>query len=185
MSTTRSRKVTAVRTVRSSRSQSMSPSVPRCAARFTEPRLQTAVSPSSVTSRISVHRFEECTTLPGSAVWFAVRLAASLNVIQPLPVCARVRIMRAYRTRAGICFTARPAASAARYAASNSSPYRSTSSGASTGENSDQSASASTRRMNSSGIQCARLRLWVRRASSPVLSRSSRNSSMSACHVSR
>ncbi|MEU2594406.1 hypothetical protein ABZ630_27240, partial [Streptomyces albidoflavus] len=29
---------------------------------------------SSVTSRISVHRFEECTVWPGSAVWLAVRL---------------------------------------------------------------------------------------------------------------
>ena len=68
----------------------------RCAARLTEPRLHTAVSESSVTSRISVHRFEECTMLPDSAVWLAVRFAVSLNVIQPLPVWARVRIMRAY-----------------------------------------------------------------------------------------
>ncbi len=81
--------------------------------------------------------------------------------------------------------TALPASSAFRYASSNSAPHRSTSSGTSAGENSDQSALALTRRMNSSGIQCARFRLWVRRASSPVLSRSSRNSSMSACQVSR
>src|SRR3546814_8671173 len=53
------------------------------------------------------------------------------------------------------------------------------------GSNSDHAASASTRRMNRSGIQLARLRLWVRRASSPVLSRSSRNSCTSACHGSR
>src|SRR5580700_10616482 len=39
--------------------------------------------------------------------------------------------------------------------------------------------------MNSSGIQLARFKLCVRRASSPVLSRSSRNSSMSACQGSR
>ena len=31
---------------------------------------------------------------PGtSLVWLQVRLAASLNVIQPFPVCARVRII--------------------------------------------------------------------------------------------
>lgn len=132
-----------------------------------------------------MHRFDEWTTLPGSAVWFAVRLEASLNVIQPWPVCARVRIIRPYSSRAGIVLRARPFASAARYAASNSSPHRSTRPGTSAGENSDQSPSASTRRMNSSGIQCARLRLCVRRWSSPVLSRSSRNSSMSACQVSR
>ncbi len=84
-----------MRTVSSSRSQSMSPFAwSTNAPRFTEPRLQTAVSPSSVTSRISVQRLEEWTVWPGSAVWLAVRLAASLKVIQPLPVCARVRIMR-------------------------------------------------------------------------------------------
>lgn len=71
-----------MRTVASSRSQSMVPSATN-APRLTDPRLQTAVSPSSVTSRISVQRFEECTTRPGSAVWLAVRLEASLNVIQP------------------------------------------------------------------------------------------------------
>ncbi|CAM5319547.1 hypothetical protein SALBM311S_11770 [Streptomyces alboniger] len=113
MSTTRSRKVTAVRTVSSSRSQSMSPFRTK-APRLTEPRLQTAVSPSSVTSRISVQRLEEWTTWPGSAVWLAVRLAASLKVIQPLPVWARVRIMRPYRSRAGMVFLARPFASALR-----------------------------------------------------------------------
>ncbi len=113
MSTTRSRKVTAVRTVSSIRSQSISPSTTK-APRLTEPRLQTAVSPSLVTSMISVHRFEECTTVPGSAVWFAVRLEASLKVIQPWPVCARVRIIRPYRSRAGMVLRARPSASALR-----------------------------------------------------------------------
>ncbi len=115
MSTTRSRKVTAVRTVSSSRSQSISPvSVRTNAPRLTEPRLQTAVSPSLVTSMISVHRFEEWTTVPGSAVWFAVRFEASLKVIQPWPVCARVRIIRPYRSRAGMLLRARPDASALR-----------------------------------------------------------------------
>ena len=89
-------------------------SVSTNAPRLTEPRLHTAVSPSSVTSRISVHRLEECTVWPGSAVWLAVRLEASLNVIQPLPVCARVRIMRPYRSRAGMVLRASPAASALR-----------------------------------------------------------------------
>ncbi len=53
-------------------------------------------------------------TCPGSAVWLAVRLAASLKVIQPLPVCARVRIMRPYSSRAGSVLRASPAASALR-----------------------------------------------------------------------
>ena len=105
------------------------------APRLIEPRLQTAVSPSEVTSMISVHRLDRCTTLPSvpSAVWLQVRLAASLKVIQPLPVCARVRIIRAYSSRAGTCRTWRPSASACRYAASNASPHRSGSSGASVG----------------------------------------------------
>lgn len=84
------------------------------APRLTEPRLQTAVSPSSVTSRISVQRLEEWTTWPGVAVWLAVRLAVSLKVIQPLPVCARVRIMRPYSSRAGSVLRASPASSALR-----------------------------------------------------------------------
>ena len=63
--------------------------------RLIEPRLQTAVSPPDVTSMISVHRFERCTVRPGSAVWLHARFDLSLNVIQPLPVCASVRIIRA------------------------------------------------------------------------------------------
>ena len=39
---------------------------------------------------ISVQRFERWTTLPGFAVWFDLRLQASLKVIQPLPVSASV-----------------------------------------------------------------------------------------------
>ena len=62
-----------------------------------------------------MHRLEEWTTRPGSAVWLAVRLAASLKVIQPLPVCARVRIIRPYSSRAGIGLAAPgPSASALR-----------------------------------------------------------------------
>jgi hypothetical protein len=60
-----------------------------------EPRLHTAVSSPEVTSRISVQRFDRCTTRPGSAVWLQARLDLSLKVIQPLPVWASVRIMRA------------------------------------------------------------------------------------------
>ena len=76
--------------------------------------MQTAVSVSLDTSMISVHRFDRWTTLPGRAVWLQVRLAASLNVIQPFPVWARVRIIRPYSSRAGTWRTIRPAASAAR-----------------------------------------------------------------------
>jgi len=113
MSITRSRNVTAVRTVPRSASQSI-PDVVTCRARFTEPRLHTAVSPSEDTSRISVHRFDRWITLPGTAVWFPARFAASLNVIHPLPVWASVRIIRAYRSRARTRRTNRPAASASR-----------------------------------------------------------------------
>lgn len=44
---------------------------------------------------ISVQRLERCTTGPpgSSLVWLQARLAASLKVIQPLPVWASVRII--------------------------------------------------------------------------------------------
>src|SRR3546814_2500433 len=80
--------------------------------RLIEPRLHTAVSSADVTSRISVHRFDRWITLPGLAVWLPARLQVSLNVIQPFPVCASVRIIRAYSSRARIVFTALPCASA-------------------------------------------------------------------------
>ena len=71
-------------------------------ARLIEPRLQTAVSSSELTSMISVQRLERWTTrCGGRPAWLQVRLAASLKVIQPLPVSARVRIIRAYSWRAG------------------------------------------------------------------------------------
>ncbi len=63
---------------------------------------------------ISVHRLDRCTTFPGAPAWLHRALAVSLNVIQPLPVWARVRIIRPYRSRALICRTNRPSASAAR-----------------------------------------------------------------------
>ena len=67
----------------------------------------------------------------------------------------------------------------------NSSPYRSVRCGTRLGSNSDHCQSFSTRRMNSSGTQFAKFRLWARRAWSPVESFISKNSSMSACQVSR
>src|SRR4051812_9162560 len=94
-----------------------------------ELRLQTAVSESDVTSKISVQRLERCTVRPGSAVWLHAWLDLSLKVIQPLPVSAKVRIMRAYRSRARTFLAAKPSASAFSYAASNSGPYRSVSVG--------------------------------------------------------
>jgi len=39
-----------------------------CRARLIEPRLHTAVSAEEVTSVISVHRFERCTTFSGLPV---------------------------------------------------------------------------------------------------------------------
>ncbi len=55
----------------------------------------------------------------------------------------------------------------------------------SAGEKSVQSPPSMTRFMNRSGIQFAVFMSCVRRRSSPVFLRSSRNSSMSRCHVSR
>ena len=57
-------------------------------------------------------------------------------------------------------------------------------SGTSDGER-GQEPSSKTRFMNRSGIQLAVFMSWVRRRSSPVFLRSSRNSSMSRCQVSR
>lgn len=99
MSITRSRNGTAVRTVWRSLAQS-TPAPSRWAARLIEPRLHTAVSESDDTSMISVHRFDRCTVLPARAVWLPLALEESLNVIQPLPVWASVRIIRPYRSRA-------------------------------------------------------------------------------------
>ena len=75
-------------------------------------RLQTAVCWLSVTSRISVHRLDRWTTYRPSAAWLQVRLAASLKHIHPLPVWARVRIMRAYSSLARTVRAALPARSA-------------------------------------------------------------------------
>jgi hypothetical protein len=61
MSITLSSMRMAVFTVLRSLSWSILPSL-MCWTRFTEPRLQTAVSVSLVLSVISVHRLDECTT---------------------------------------------------------------------------------------------------------------------------
>src|SRR6266852_3645297 len=150
-----------------------------------DPRLQTAVSDSEVTSTISVQRLDEWTMLPEAPTWLHVRLHASLNVIQPFAVSARDFIMLAYRSRAFTRRSASPSASACSYARSNSSPYNSGRLGTALGSKSDHIPSLSTRRMNRSGTQLARFRLCVRRARSPVLALRSRNSSMSACQGSK
>ncbi len=77
----------------------------RCCSRFTEPRLQTAVSVSLVFSVISVQRFDECTT-PACCCGERT-LQASLNVIQGWPVSnSIVSILRhrsvAWMVRAGL-----------------------------------------------------------------------------------
>ncbi len=59
-----------------------------------------------------MHKLDRCTVCPDLPVWLHERLDLSLKVIQPLPVCASTRIMRAYRSRAGSVFFARPVASA-------------------------------------------------------------------------
>ena len=64
-------------------------------------------------------------------------------------------------------------------------PTLSCRSGTSEGEKSVHSAFSMTRFMKRSGTQFAVFMSWVRRRSSPVFLRSSRNSSMSRCHVSR
>src|SRR3546814_8753351 len=56
----------------------------KCAARLTEPRLQTAISESLVLSVISVHRLELCTT-PTCCCGERI-LQGSLKVIQGWPV---------------------------------------------------------------------------------------------------
>src|SRR5882762_6347960 len=94
-------------------------------------------------------------------------------------------ILGAYISRALTCLANNSFDSASTYAVSNASPNRSVKCGTTLGSNNDHIPSSSTRRMNRSGIQLEIFRLWVRRASSPVLSRSSRNSSRSACQVSR
>ncbi|MNF15424.1 hypothetical protein D3C80_2180340 [compost metagenome] len=53
-------------------------------------------------------------TLPARRVWLLARLHLSLKVIQPLPVSARVRIIREYSLRAEMVRLALPCASACR-----------------------------------------------------------------------
>ncbi len=184
----------AVVTVPRSRSAS-SPSAPTCVARLTEPRLQTAVSPSAwpgvsarVFSVISVQRFDECTT--PTCCCGERRLHASLKVIQGWPVSKSAVSIRRHsstaRTRRNTRSSPRSAAASySAYRRENACPTRSCRSGTSSGENRVHVASASTRRKNSSGIQLAVFMSCVRRRSSPVFFLRSRNSSMSTCQVSR
>src|SRR5205085_12466385 len=71
----------------------------RCCSRFTEPRLQTAVSVSEVLSVISVHRLDECTT--PACCWGERTLQASLNVIQGWPVSNSIESILRHRSLAG------------------------------------------------------------------------------------
>ena len=159
-----------------------------CWARFTEPRLHTAISSWLVFRVISVHRLEECTT-PTCCCGLR-RLHGSLKVNQGWPVSNSMESILRHRLMAGRRLNSfssplRVLASYSRYAFSNASPYRSCRSGASLGLNRVQSSSLITRFMNRSGIQLALFMSWVRRRSSPVFLRSSRNSSISMCQVSR
>ncbi len=114
---------TAVVTVRRRRSVS-NPSAVTCAARFTEPRLQTAVSasgrapsPDFVFRVISVHRFEECTT-PACCCGDR-RLHGSLKVIHGWPVSNSAVNIRRHTATASTRRNTRisPRSAAASYAA--------------------------------------------------------------------
>ncbi len=72
----------------------------RCCARFTEPRLHTAISVSPVLSVISVHRFELCTT--PTCCWGERTLQASLNVIHGCPVSNSIDSILRHRSFAGM-----------------------------------------------------------------------------------
>ncbi len=187
MSITLSSMRIAVFTVRFNCSASR-PSAFVCWWRFTEPRLHTAISPALVFSVISVHRFELCTT--PMCPCGERRLHTSLNVIHGCPVSnSIVSIFRhsstAFSVRAIFISPAAARRSYASYFSRNAFPYRSCSSGVSSGENSVHGPSASTRSINRSGTQFAVFMSCVLRRSSPVFLRISRNSSMSMCHVSR
>ena len=69
----------AVRTVPLSLSRFSSP-FSMCCGKFTEPRLQTAISSELVFNVISVQRLDECTT--PQCCWGERRLQGSLKVIQ-------------------------------------------------------------------------------------------------------
>ena len=160
-----------------------------CATRLTEPRLQTAISSSEVLSVISVHRFELCTT-PTCCCGLRM-LQGSLNVIHGCPVSNSIdSILRHSWTRrdlleqlelaarrlvlvAQVGLLERLAELVVQVAARRRARTAST------------RAFSITRFMNRSGIQLAVFMSWVRRRSSPVFLRSSRNSSMSRCQVSR
>src|SRR5690349_6187824 len=77
-----------------------SPLSVRCATRFTEPRLHTAISSPEVFRVISVHRLELCTT--PTCCCGLLRLQGSLNVIHGCPVSKSIESILRHRCVAGI-----------------------------------------------------------------------------------
>ena len=86
-----------------------------CASRFTEPRLQTAISVSLVLSVISVQRFELC-TVPTCDCGERT-LHASLKVIQGCPVSNSIDSILRQRVSAGrrLWFLMRPSSARRSY----------------------------------------------------------------------
>ena len=163
---------------------------PTWAARLTEPRLQTAVSARRTVFRvISVHRFDECTT--PTCCCGDRRLHGSLNVIHGCPVSNSMVSIRRHsstaRTRRNTRISPRSAAASYSRVPLGERRRRTGRAGPAPrpARTASTAPSASTRRRNSSGIQFAVFMSCVRRRSSPVFLRRSRNSSMSTCHVSR
>ncbi len=187
MSTTLSNMRMAVEQVFFSFFRSSAPSF-RCATRLMEPKLQTAISFADVFKVISVQRLELCTT-PTCCCGLRI-LHGSLNVIHGCPVSNNIESILRQRLTAEIRLNSlMPPVSARRsyfsYRALNSVPNLSCNSGTSSGEKSVHSPFLITRSMKRSGIQFAVFMSCVRRRSSPVFLRSSKNSSTSRCHVSR
>ncbi len=130
-----------------------------------------------------MHRFDRCDRVARRrrSGWTA-RLAASLNVIQPVaglaPGCASSGRTGRGRSHRADRLLLRHAGTRRRTPRRTGRAAR----GVLRVEQRPRRRPARPGSMNRSGTQLARLRLWVRRASSPVLSRSSRNSSTSGCH---
>src|SRR5690625_2177215 len=158
-----------------------------CCGRFTEPRLQTAISlPAEVLRVISVQRFEECTT-PTCCCGLRI-LQGSLKQNQGWPVSkSTVSILRQSATAetvlALVILPFLNASSYATYALSKAWPYRLCRSGTSSGEKRVHSAFRSTLLTKRSGIQLAVFMSWVRRRSSPEFLRD-RKSTRSEEHTS-
>ena len=159
-----------------------------CAARLTEPKLQTAISWSDVFKVISVHKLDEWTT-PACDCGDLI-LHGSLNVTQGWPVSNNIPSIFFHRSKAStslnfFMFPDLAWDSYSVYFFSNSSPDISCNSGTSSGENKVHFFSSTTLFMNKSGIQLAVFMSWVLLLSSPVFFLRSRNSSTSRCQVSR